>query len=80
MSDTRTQCWNLFFWPLLAVVFISISPSHWLGHTSISATGERWMVYTLTAAATIAHIHYGQGVVSSTFLNKYLLINSINYF
>lgn len=66
MSDTRTECWNFFFWPLLLVVFVSILPSPWFLY--ISATGERWLVYTLTASATIAHIHYGQGVVSSMLL------------
>lgn len=64
MSDTRTDAWNTFIWPLLAVVAVSIVPYPLLGLPELHPLAERWMVWIGTAAATIAHIHYGQGVVS----------------
>lgn len=67
MSDTRTEAWNAFFWILLPVVAISIAPYKHLGLKPIDAASERWMVYALTAGATVAHVHYGTSVVSKLY-------------
>lgn len=64
MSDTRTEAWNTFFWPLLVGVTISIFPYPYLGMKDIHPEFERWVVYVITSMLTIAHIHYGQGIVS----------------
>lgn len=64
MSDTRTDCWNAFIWPLMVVVLVSVIPYPQLGLAELQPMTEKWMVYVSTALATIAHIHYGQGVVS----------------
>lgn len=64
MSDTRTEAWNSFFWPLLVAVTISIIPYPHLGMKDIDPEFERWVVYVLTSMLTIAHFHYGQGIVS----------------
>lgn len=64
MSDTRTEGWNTFFWPLLVGVTISIFPYPHLGMKEIDSKYERWVVYALTSMLTIAHVHYGQGIVS----------------
>ncbi|KAG4073529.1 hypothetical protein HA402_000753 [Bradysia odoriphaga] len=63
MSDTRTEGWNAFFWPLLVAVSISIFPYRYFAMGDISPATERWLVYVLTSMLTIAHFHYGQGVV-----------------
>lgn len=64
MSDTRTDGWNTFFWPLLVGVAISILPYPSLGMKDIDPAVERWVVYVLTTMLTLAHFHYGQGIVS----------------
>lgn len=64
MSDTRTEAWNTFFWPVVVAVVISIFPYRILGMGDIGPGFERWVVYILTAMLTIAHFHYGQGIVS----------------
>lgn len=64
MSDTRTDSWNFFIWPLMVIVAISIFPYKHFGFTELSPIAERWMVYISVAAATLAHIHFGYGVVS----------------
>lgn len=64
MSDTRTEGWNTFFWPLLVAVTISIFPYPYFGMGDIGPNVERWLVYVLSSMLTIAHIHYGQGIVS----------------
>lgn len=66
MSDTRTDGWNTFFWPLLIAVGISIFPYPDFGMKDINPEYERWLVYVLTSMLTIAHFHYGQGIVSFT--------------
>lgn len=64
MSDTRTDAWNTLMWPLCFVAFFSCVPIFELfGLSSITVDTERWMVYLLTTITTIAHIHYGQGIV-----------------
>lgn len=68
MSDTRTDCCNAFIWPLMVVVLVSIIPYPLLGLGDLHPLTEQWMVYVSTALATMAHIHYGQGVVSTYFM------------
>lgn len=81
MSDTRTDGWNTFFWPLLVGVAVSILPYPSLGMKDIDPVVEIWVVYVLTAMLTIAHFHYGQGIVSCFLfffsgigLSKYIYI------
>lgn len=45
-------------------MFASVLPWHMCGIQPLSAYTERVIVYALAALSTIAHIHYGQGVVS----------------
>ncbi|XP_054744792.1 ethanolaminephosphotransferase 1 isoform X1 [Anastrepha obliqua] len=64
MSDTRCDGFNILMWPLLATVGVCCFPwyEQLLG-TDISADMECWIVQALTIFVTIAHLHYGQGVV-----------------
>uniref|UniRef100_A0A8C0J902 Uncharacterized protein n=3 Tax=Testudinidae TaxID=8487 RepID=A0A8C0J902_CHEAB len=56
MSSTRCQPLNWMLLPLALVIFVVISgvAPHW----------ENLLLYLLTAFITLAHIHYGVGVVS----------------
>lgn len=67
MSDTRTDAWNAFIWPLLVIIAISIFPYPMFGLADLHPLTEQWMVYGSVCLATIAHIHYGQGVVSGVY-------------
>lgn len=73
MSDTRANAWNHLLWPILVTMFASVLPWHMCGIQRLSAYTERIIVYVLAGFSTIAHIHYGQGVVSSPseLLNTY---------
>lgn len=66
MSDVRCDGFNLLFWPLLATVAVSCFPwyEQWLG-CEISADMECWILQALTIFVTVAHLHYGKGVVST---------------
>lgn len=71
MSDTRTDAWNALMWPLCFVAFMSCVPvDELLGFAPITVHTERWMVYMLTTFATFAHIHYGHGIVSTSFIQQ----------
>lgn len=53
-------------WPLLATVGVCCFP--WYEHVfgmDLTAQGERWLVHGLTIFVTLAHWHYGYGVVST---------------
>ncbi|KAI9586348.1 ethanolaminephosphotransferase 1 [Glossina fuscipes] len=64
MSDTRCDAFNILMWPLVATVAISCFPWYkQLWGVDIAADTERWIVQALTIFVTIAHLHYGQGVV-----------------
>lgn len=64
MSDTRCDGFNVLMWPLVAVTAVSAFPFYeQIGLPEVSAEMERWIVYALTIFTSIAHIHYGQGVV-----------------
>lgn len=65
MSDMRCDGFNLLIWPLLATVAVSCFPwyEQLLG-SEISADMECWILQALTIFVTIAHLHYGKGVVS----------------
>ncbi|XP_055375949.1 ethanolaminephosphotransferase 1 isoform X2 [Condylostylus longicornis] len=63
MSDTRTDGFNIFLWPLCAVVIICCFPFYQYFGTELTADTERWILHGLTLFVTIAHIHYGQGIV-----------------
>lgn len=56
MSSTRCQPLNWMLLPLALVIFVVVSgvAPHW----------ENLLLYLLTALITLAHIHYGVGVVS----------------
>ncbi|XP_065358010.1 ethanolaminephosphotransferase 1 [Calliphora vicina] len=64
MSDTRCDGFNILMWPLVATVLVSCFPwyEQLLGG-EIEADYERWVMQALTIFVTIAHLHYGQGVV-----------------
>ncbi|XP_013114241.1 ethanolaminephosphotransferase 1 [Stomoxys calcitrans] len=64
MSDTRCDGFNILMWPLVATVGVSCFP--WYKQvmgSEIDATVERLLVQGLTIFVTVAHLHYGQGVV-----------------
>ncbi|XP_067623913.1 ethanolaminephosphotransferase 1 isoform X2 [Eurosta solidaginis] len=64
MSDTRCDGFNLLMWPLLASVGACCFPWYkQLVGADISADMECWIVQALTIFVTVAHLHYGQGVV-----------------
>lgn len=65
MSDVRCDGFNLLIWPLLATVAVCCFP--WYKEvfgSEISPEMECWIVQALTIFVTVAHLHYGQGVVS----------------
>ncbi|XP_017839996.2 ethanolaminephosphotransferase 1 isoform X1 [Drosophila busckii] len=65
MSDTRCDAFNILMWPLAATVGVCCFP--WYQEffdTDLTADGERWILYGLTIFVTLAHWHYGYGVVS----------------
>lgn len=64
MSDTRCDGFNILMWPLVTVVMVSCFPFYHHFGLQLSADVERWIVHGLTIFSTIAHLHYGQGVVS----------------
>lgn len=64
MSDTRANAWNHLLWPILLTTLASVLPWHLIGIPPLSADAECVIVYTLAGISTIAHVHYGQGVVS----------------
>lgn len=64
MSNTRTDCWNFFIWPIMVIVTVSILPYPRFGMTDLMPITEQWLVYVSVALATVAHIHFGYGVVS----------------
>ncbi|XP_058977316.1 ethanolaminephosphotransferase 1-like isoform X2 [Musca domestica] len=64
MSDTRCDGFNILMWPLVATVAVSCFP--WYEQvmgSEIEANVERWIVQGLTIFVTIAHLHYGHGLV-----------------
>lgn len=70
MSDTRCDGFNILMWPLVATVAVSCFPWYEnLMGSDINAVTERWIVQALTIFITIAHLHYGQGVVSDRFIH-----------
>lgn len=73
MSDTPTERFNALLYPTTLCVLISCLPYKSINLDPISLDVERWIIYILTAGVTLAHIHYGAGVVSSDlryFLNS----------
>lgn len=81
MSDTRCDGFNILMWPLVATVAVSCFP--WYEQvmgSEIEANVERWIVQGLTIFVTIAHLHYGHGLVgfavghSDVFYNAFLSI------
>ncbi|XP_037820392.1 ethanolaminephosphotransferase 1 [Lucilia sericata] len=64
MSDTRCDGFNILMWPLVATVAVSCFP--WYEEVmgrELPVDIERWIMQALTIFVTIAHLHYGQGVV-----------------
>lgn len=75
MSDTRCDAFNVLMWPLAATVAVCCFPYYEkVFGMDLSADGERWIVHGLTIFATIAHLHYGFGVVSFTYIQIFLFI------
>uniref|UniRef100_A0A182WFG7 Uncharacterized protein n=1 Tax=Anopheles minimus TaxID=112268 RepID=A0A182WFG7_9DIPT len=63
MSDTRADLWNGLLNLLSVVAFFSVLPYPMIGLPELSIQIERYLLYGLTFCVTIAHIHYGAGVV-----------------
>ncbi|XP_073821010.1 ethanolaminephosphotransferase 1 isoform X2 [Musca autumnalis] len=64
MSDTRCDSFNILMWPLVATVAVSCFPWYeQLMGSEIEANVERWIVQGLTIFVTVAHLHYGHGLV-----------------
>lgn len=72
MSDTPTERFNALLYPTTFCVIISCLPYASLNLDPISLEVERWIIYVLTTAITLAHIHYGAGVVSQAFFYSYI--------
>lgn len=68
MSDTRCEAWNLFFWPIMVSISVSIFPYSNFGYPMLPKSYESWILYVLTGAVTLAHIHYGVGLVSQIII------------
>lgn len=63
MSDTRADLWNGLLNLLCIVVLLSIVPFTFFGLPELNIEIERYLLYTLTTCVTVAHLHYGAGVV-----------------
>ncbi|XP_035778434.1 ethanolaminephosphotransferase 1-like isoform X1 [Anopheles albimanus] len=63
MSDTRADLWNGLLNLLCIVVLLSIVPFTCFGLPELNIEIERYLLYTLTTCVTVAHLHYGAGVV-----------------
>ena len=63
MSDTRADLWNGLLNLLCVVTLFSVLPYPSLGLPELSIEIERYLLYGLTVCVTIAHLHYGAGVV-----------------
>ncbi|XP_070068206.1 ethanolaminephosphotransferase 1 [Drosophila takahashii] len=65
MSDMRCDAFNVLMWPLAATVGVCCFPYYQeVFDTDLSADVEKWIVQGLTIFSTLAHWHYGYGVVS----------------
>lgn len=64
MSGTKADAWNSLLTVLLLATCICIFPYNSLGCDFFTAEVERWIMYGTSAVCTLAHIHYGAGVVS----------------
>lgn len=73
MSDNPTERFNALLYPTTLCVIVSCFPYVSLNLAPISLEVERWIMYVLTGGITLAHIHYGAGVVSA-----YLYSSSIH--
>lgn len=63
MTDTRADLWNGMLNLLIAATVVSIFPYTALGLPELWIEYERNVLYALVLVVTIAHLHYGQGVV-----------------
>ncbi|XP_058061160.1 ethanolaminephosphotransferase 1 isoform X2 [Anopheles bellator] len=63
MSDTRADLWNALLNLLCVTVAFGILPYTSLGLPELDIDFERYLLYALTFFVTIAHLHYGAGVV-----------------
>lgn len=63
MSDTKCDGFNILMWPLVFATMVSCFPFYDKLGVQLTVDVERMIVYGLTIFSTIAHIHYGQGVV-----------------
>ncbi|KAH8385400.1 hypothetical protein KR200_011374 [Drosophila serrata] len=65
MSDTRCDGFNVLMWPLAATVAVCCFPYYeTVFETDLPLDIELWILYGLTIFSTLAHWHYGFGVVS----------------
>lgn len=63
MTDTRADVWNTMFNLLVAAMVVCIFPYTLLGLPDLWLEYERSILFALALVVTVAHIHYGQGVV-----------------
>lgn len=63
MTDTRADLWNGLLSLLTAATAVSIFPYTAVGLPELWIEYERNVLYALVLVVTIAHLHYGQGVV-----------------
>lgn len=63
MSDTRSDLWNAMLNMLAFATIVCVFPYPVLGMPDLRIDYERSILYALTLVITIAHLHYGQGVV-----------------
>uniref|UniRef100_A0A023EUD9 Putative sn-12-diacylglycerol ethanolamine-and cholinephosphotransferase n=1 Tax=Aedes albopictus TaxID=7160 RepID=A0A023EUD9_AEDAL len=63
MTDTRADLWNGLLNLLTAAAIVCIFPYQMLGIPALWLEYERNILYALVLVVTVAHLHYGQGVV-----------------
>ena len=65
MSDTPTERSNTLLWTTTFCTIICCFPWYsYIGLAVLSKETERVILYVLTAVISLAHIHYGTGIVS----------------
>ncbi|XP_021701606.1 ethanolaminephosphotransferase 1 isoform X3 [Aedes aegypti] len=63
MTDTRADLWNGLLNLLTAAAIVCVFPYPLLGIAPLWVEYERNVLYALVLVVTVAHLHYGQGVV-----------------
>ncbi|XP_058818033.1 ethanolaminephosphotransferase 1 isoform X2 [Topomyia yanbarensis] len=63
MTDTKSDLGNVLLNLMMAATIVCVIPYRIFGMSDLWVEYERSILYALTSVVTIAHLHYGQGVV-----------------